>query len=144
MKSTRVAYLAWLAALACSGDAAPDDTDWRQRWLETAPQQYVAKVCSTGFVMRTCSVSAVDAGQAVAARSRLGDSDWEEREPPVDAMEGLLSAAERDTEESCERRVTRHETYDFPARVYTDCGEEGWGVALACFAEGTLELTRCQ
>lgn len=144
MKSMRVAHVSLLAALACGAESTGGDTDLRQLWLETAPQQYVARVCSTGFIMRTCTVSAVDEGQAVATQAQLGGSAWEEVQPAVDVVEGMLNAAERDAEEGCQRRVTQHEAYAIPSLVYRDCGEEGWGIELSCFAADTLDLARCR
>lgn len=140
----RVARAGLLAALACGGEAEEDGADLKQLWLETAPRQYVAKVCGTGFIMHTCTVSAVDAGQAVATQAELGGGVWQDVEPAVDVVDGLLNSAARAPEKGCQRRVTQHEAYAFPSRVYTDCREEGWGIELACFAPDTLDLSRCQ
>lgn len=144
MIAMRVAYLGVLAALACSGEATGDGADLKQLWLETAPRQYVAKVCSTGFTMRTCSVSAVEEGQPVAEQAQEGDGVWEDEVPPSDVVAGMLNAATREADDGCEQRVTQHELYAFPARVYTDCGEEGWGIQVSCFAADTLDLSRCR
>ena len=144
MKSMRVAYLGLLAVLACGGDPAGEDTDWQQLWLETAPQQYVAKVCSTGFTVPSCTISAVDAGVAVAEQYQVADDPWQDEVPPSDVVAGILNAATRDPEQGCKRRVTQHETYAFPSSVYSDCGEEGWGIMVSCFVPDTLDLERCR
>lgn len=144
MKSMRVAYLAVLAAVACGGEAPDDGPDLKQLWLETAPQQYVARLCSTGFTARSCTVSAVSDGQAVAAQSRLGDGEWEDEDPPVDVVASMLNAATLEADDGCERRVTLHETHAFPSLVYTDCGQEGWGTEISCFEADTVDLGRCR
>ncbi len=142
----RWAYLG-LLALACGGEGADDDDDTalKQLWRDTAPQQYVAKSCSTGFTARACTVSAVDQGQVVAAQQQLGsDGAWTDAVPPSDVVEGMLNAASGKPDRGCERRVTQHETYPIPKLVYSDCGMEGWGIELTCFVADTLELSRCQ
>lgn len=133
-----------LAVLACGGESAGDETAFIQLWLDTAPQQYVAKSCSTGFTQRACTVSAVEAGQPVATRTQIAEGGWEDVDPARDVVRMMLDAATREEDDGCQRRVTQHETYAFPSQVYWDCGEEGWGSRLTCFAEGTLDLSRCQ
>jgi hypothetical protein len=133
-----------LAVLACGGESAGGETDLIQLWLDTAPRQYVAKSCSTGFTQRMCAVSAVEAGPPVSTRVQVAEGGWEDVDPASDVVGMMLSDATRAERNGCQRRVTQHETYAFPSQVYWDCGEEGWGSRLTCFAEGTLDLARCQ
>lgn len=113
--------------------------------MESAPQQYVAKACTTGFTMRFCSVSAVDAGLPVAQVVQRTDSDgWEVADPPSDVIYSILNRASREPDEGCTLRVTQHEAYAFPSNVFESCVGEGSGVQISCFVADTLDLSRCQ
>jgi hypothetical protein len=145
----RLAYLGlFSAALACGGEDEDSAVDVQQQWLESAPQQYVAKACSTGFTIRTCSVSAVSAGVPVAQLAQvpqLPESDaWEVVEPPGDVIVSVLNRSLREADEGCTLRVTQHETYAFPSRVFESCMGEGAGVEISCFVADTLDLSLCQ
>jgi hypothetical protein len=144
MKS-RLAYLGFLVALACGADDADDGAELKQQWLESAPQQYVARLCSTGFSARFCSVSAVAAGVPVAEQERAPGSDvWQDAEPPSDVVESIFNFATRKADEGCTLRMTRHQMYAFPSSVYESCKEEGWGLEIQCFIADTLDLSLCQ
>jgi hypothetical protein len=146
MKS-RLAYLGLLAVLACGGEDEGGGPDLKQQWLESAPLQYVARSCSAGFTARSCSVSAVSDGVAVAERERRPDSEiWEDVEPPSDVIASILNAATREVvvAEGCERRITQHEQYAFPSSVFTWCYNEGVGVQIGCFVADTLDLSLCE
>jgi hypothetical protein len=140
----QVAYVSLFAALACGAEGAEGGTDLRQQWLERAPVQYVAKSCSTGFGMRACWVSAVDAGVPVASREQLGGGEWQDEDTASDVVAGIINAATREENDGCTRRITQHETYAFPSQVYSDCGEEGSGVRITCFVPDTLDLSLCE
>jgi hypothetical protein len=144
MKS-KLAYLGFLAALACGGEDADDGTDLKQQWLESAPQQYVARLCSTGFTMRSCSVSAVDAGLPVAEQEQaVGRDVWQDAVPPSDVIESILNRAARKADEGCTLRITQHEMYAFPSSVFESCYSEGYGARIECFVPDTLDLSVCQ
>jgi hypothetical protein len=129
--------------LACGGEDSESAEEAILRWRESAPQQYVATSCSEGFTARFCTVSSVDSGEPVETLVQDPSGAWQPEDPAEDVVEGILSASKRSTD-GCERRVEAHRTYDFPERVYFDCGEEGWGLRVTCFEAGTLELARCQ
>ncbi|MEY4546739.1 MAG: hypothetical protein RL685_2934 [Pseudomonadota bacterium] len=134
-------------ALACGGEDGEGGTDLKQQWLESAPLQYVARSCSAGFTIGSCSVSAVSDGVAVAQRQRKPDSEiWEDVEPPSDVIASILNVAKREEvlAEGCERRVTQHEQYAFPSSVFTSCYNEGYGIQIDCFVADTLDLSLCE
>lgn len=137
------ASLGLLGALGCGGEGSESEQEAILRWRESAPQQYVAKSCSEGFTARFCTLSSVDAGEPVEAFVQDPSGEWQPEEPAEDVVEAIISASAGDTD-GCERRVEGHGTYDFPERVYFDCGEEGWGLSVTCFEAGTLDLTRCK
>lgn len=140
----RVACLS-MFALACGGEDADDGTDLKQQWLESAPLQYVAKACSTGFTVRTCSISAVDAGVPVAMRQQEPFSeDWQDVAEPRDVIAGILNRASGEADKGCKLRVTPHETYAFPESVFESCEGEGYGVEISCFVPDTLDLSLCE
>lgn len=140
----RVACLS-VFALACGGEDADGGPDPERQWRESAPVQYVAKACSTGFTARSCSVSAVDAGVAVAARAQLPGSEvWEDVAEPFDLITAILHRASREADDGCSLRVTPHETYAFPRSVFESCEEEGFGVEISCFVADTIDLSVCQ
>jgi hypothetical protein len=138
----RLAYIGLLGALAC-GDDLERWRDAKEQWPENAPSQYVAKSCGTGFVARFCTVSSVQDGEPLETLVQSPDGAWEAREPPEDVVMGMLEAATEDAD-GCDRRVDAHPTYEFPAEVYDDCGEEGYGIEITCFVEGTIDIAQCQ
>jgi hypothetical protein len=139
-----MAGLGSFGVLACGGAETESGLDAKQRWLDRAPQQYVAKSCSQGFVAPTCTVSSVEAGEAVETQVQDLSGAWQAEEPARDVVDEILSESTGDTGDGCERRVEPHPTYAFPAEVYFDCSEEGWGLAITCFEADTLDLARCQ
>jgi len=138
----RLAYIGLLGALAC-GDDLERWRDARDQWPENAPEQYVAKSCGTGFGPHFCTVSSVRDSVPLETLVQSPDGAWQAREPAEDVVLGILDAATEDSD-GCDRRITAHPTYEFPQRVYDDCGEEGYGIEITCFVEGTVDVAQCQ
>lgn len=140
----RLAHIGLLGALAC-GDELDRWRDAKEQWPENAPEQYVAKSCGTGFGPRFCTVSAVRDGEPLEMLVQSPDGAWQAREPAEDVVLGMLDAATRNDEaDGCDRRIEAHPTYEFPSKVYDDCGEEGSGIEITCFVEGTIDVAQCQ
>ena len=92
----QLAYVGLFLALACGGEDAGDGTDLEQQWLESAPQQYVAKTCTTGFTLRMCTVSSVEAGVPVATLAQDPAGAWAASEPAKDVVEGILNVSRKE------------------------------------------------
>ena len=129
-----------VCALACGGSA--DVGEMREQWSDSAPERYVVKTCNTGFAARVCNISAVERQQPVLTEEQHAQGTWTPVQPPVDLIGRLFDRAESAT--SCERSVTADSVYGYPSDVYFNCGEEGSGVEVACFAADTLELETCR
>jgi hypothetical protein len=141
----RVLLIYVLAMVACHRDAeAGPDSPQVALWRSSHPDNYVVSVCWTGF-LTGCTVFAVSDGSVVAAQTQTTSStagsplDPREQDEPIEALFSQLSAMQ----ECKTRDVAYDETYGFVRSYYLDCGEEGWGQKVPCFAAHTNDLSAC-
>jgi hypothetical protein len=127
----------------CGGDDNHSVDEHQSAWEAKRPAEYVIGVCGTGL-SRGCTLSAVANDQVVAARSKVGNDAWTDSE--VTEGEDPVSALFRGAraKEDCDRtRLAFDERYGFVSDVYFDCGEEGYGTRVSCFAAGTTDFAEC-
>ena len=127
---------------ASTSEAQPSAEQWRAR----APERYVISTCGTGFGIPSCSVEVVDGGRLVSRSNRFLPSEPWAAAPIDDGIEPVASLFEqaRRSIDGCTTSFQLDPVYAYPAQVYFDCGEEGFGVRVACFEPDTLDGSLCQ
>ncbi|WP_437535032.1 hypothetical protein WME79_12430 [Sorangium sp. So ce726] len=136
-----------LGLLAC-GDPDPDFEAKREQWASARPQEYVIQTRFTG-VAGSHMLYAVSADTIIAEYTSIKrfaePEDWEETgdSPRVgDPVQALFDAAEG--ARRCDlREIEFDPKYGFVSIYYHDCGEEGGGEEVPCFAPDTTDVAVC-
>ena len=130
-------------ALACKDHERLDPQALRREWAAKAPAQYVARVCASGFIQRSCTVSAVDQLQPVETLERVLDGEWTPSVDLVDPVESLV-ASYASGPDGCKVTIEHDAQLGYPQRVDVECSEESYTRSIDCFIADTLDVSRCQ
>lgn len=137
----RTLVVVW--GLACGVVACGDEVDAgeiERDFRAHAPERYVVRSCGTGFARPSCTVSAVQ-GEEPVESVVIGVEGEVTAIEPVDPIARIIDwSADPD---DCDVRVQTDPQHRYPAEVYFDCGDEGWGEQVTCFVPDSLELERC-
>jgi hypothetical protein len=124
--------------IACGPDIAEKRAEWRAR----APDSYVVGVCSYGLGGGPCQLSAVQQGQVVEAEYWHSiERAWLPVAEPTEPIDALFDAID-DTD--CSLDVDFDTKYSYPREFWLNCGEEGYGETVECFAPDSLDLEACR
>jgi hypothetical protein len=136
-----------LLCWACGdGDPAEQVDEHRAQWLSKQPGTYVVEICGSGFE-QGCTLSAVSAGEVVAARaSAPPKQSYEDVEPraaePIVALFDRVSRELRS--ENCDLKSLNFDAqFSYVSDFYCSWGEEGGGQAVKCFMPDTIDLNVC-
>jgi hypothetical protein len=143
-----------VAAAACSSSALEDrpsgviDTQ-EEKWMESAPGEYVIRVCTQGFAQYECVQESVVAGRVVASKrwQRTDvDAGWTPLDP-ADRSEPVArlfdAARERPDAADCRPNdVAFDEEYGYVSSYVYLCFES-WGETVECFVAGTTDVEAC-
>jgi hypothetical protein len=121
----------------------------RERWRRERPDEYVIVVCETGLEVG-CTLEAVSGATIVTHAFTLvesyGPDDWvlsEDYPRPGDPVEALFDRAEGASGDCDLDRVSFDDEFGYVEDYYLDCGEEGGGRRVTCFAPDTVDITKC-
>lgn len=154
-KSIVSSFALVIACIGISGCSSDDTSEplahlsaQLAEWHSKRPTQYVIVTCGTGFDPKFCVRAAIEGDDVKTAktsgfsRTPLTDANPADvKEPIGDLFEQARHAL--DNEKSCEVRLEFDPRYGYLSSYYSDCGEEGGGRAVECFAPGTLDLAAC-
>ncbi len=155
MKTSHTSTVALVAfLLSCVAGCSSDDVDRREElnahrseWKAKTPSKYVVVTCGTGFSPPSCVRAAVEDGSVRAAqtstfrRTPLTEANPAEVKEPLGE---LFDQAQRFADgEKCELRLDFDARYGFLSSYSADCGEEGEGRRVECFAPDTVDLGAC-
>lgn len=121
----------------------PDVAAKRQEWERKAPDTYVVGVCGTGFNVPGCQLYAVENDRVVASEVQFAsEQTWSPVASAAEPIGALFDAAEHPGD--CDLSIEFDAVFSYPTEIYFDCGEEGDGERVACFAPNSLDLDACR
>jgi hypothetical protein len=144
MRNALAGLAAVLVAAGCGGTEGDDDCPSADPslWAEREPTRYVFASCGTGLAPGACSITAVQNGRVVASYD-ADETDAFEAPEPGNSLT-LSDAFELGGCNGCDVRIRQNDQWGYVSEVYADCGAEGYGAEVTCFAPDTLDPAACR